>query len=921
MARKELLESRKNLLPCGHHEHQNKMICNICNNRQQQPTRKPSLPHKGLSTSPSKIPSLKKINEIKRTSTRALNLPALNLDKVRRNYFEQAELASYSATRGYVPDPPKVNSARYSADKNKSDRRSFVSGSLTERGTRELLPERRVATSGTLTDRSCRQSCERKSVTSGSLTDRSCRDSFGSSYGLSLSNYLRHSRDSPLRNSKEGPFTAPTMPRIKLDDRLNGNRLTSESRKSRGDKSAKYHSSVSLSTYLPLTAPHTSISCRSSHVDTIGGISRHSNLVSRTLLGSRDGSDSKHNSDSRVVQTGNGGDSTRNSITKAESSSWDARRLPTQLVNTLEEALQGVSHKDASPAEAKKTPNNHSSAAKDLSVAKASGKLSVIRPSGQMDKVKARDVRRSQEDLSSDELATSRRACQKLLEGETTTSGKEMISKLQSKSFKISPLKLPLGSTQSTVPLGFGGNPRENVQTSRTLQALENEANLRLALTERGVFRKASLASSSPRRERNNFSAVLSHASGVSMTPEMALKQFGSLLTEYEHHEIKGYTDIYCVGAECQKLQPSSTPGACNYGFDDERGDYIINERDHIAYRFEILGLLGKGSFGQVVKCQDHKYKVLRAIKLVRNKKRFHQQALIEVKILQHLREKAEEEATSHNVVTIHESFYFRGHLCISFSLHDISLYELIKRNNFQGISLVVIKSFATQLLATLKFLRKLRVIHCDLKPENILLQHPSMSKIKVIDFGSSCFDHEKIYTYIQSRFYRSPEVILGIPYDTMIDIWSFGCILAELYTGYPLFPGENEVEQLSCMMEVLGVPPRHVLEQATRKKMFFDSNSNPRIVPNSWGKKHWPGTKDLATAISCNDMLFVDFLECCLRWDKSQRAAPDELLQHPWIVGESPIVRTPFRPSNQDISKRRQISLPSNVSCKFSIY
>lgn len=117
-------------------------------------------------------------------------------------------------------------------------------------------------------------------------------------------------------------------------------------------------------------------------------------------------------------------------------------------------------------------------------------------------------------------------------------------------------------------------------------------------------------------------------------------------------------------------------------------------------------------------------------------------------------------------------------------------------------------------------------------------------------------------------------------------------------------------MEQLACMMEVLGVPPRTVLEQATRKKMFFDSNSNPRIVPNSWGKKHWPGTKDLATATACNDTLFVNFLECCLRWDKNQRAAPDELLQHPWILGESPAItlRTPLRPANQDTSKRRSM-------------
>ena len=81
------------------------------------------------------------------------------------------------------------------------------------------------------------------------------------------------------------------------------------------------------------------------------------------------------------------------------------------------------------------------------------------------------------------------------------------------------------------------------------------------------------------------------------------------------------------------------------------------------------------------------------------------------------------------------------------------------------------------------------------MKPENILLKAPNKSGIKVIDFGSSCFEAERIYTYIQSRFYRAPEIILGIPYTPAIDMWSFGCVLAELYTGFPLFPGENEAE------------------------------------------------------------------------------------------------------------------------------
>lgn len=78
------------------------------------------------------------------------------------------------------------------------------------------------------------------------------------------------------------------------------------------------------------------------------------------------------------------------------------------------------------------------------------------------------------------------------------------------------------------------------------------------------------------------------------------------------------------------------------------------------------------------------------------------------------------------------------------------------------------------------------------------------------------------MYTYIQSRFYRAPEVILGISYGPPIDMWSFGCILAELYTGYPLFPGETEVHQLACIQELLGLPLPEILNLATRKNYFY---------------------------------------------------------------------------------------------------
>lgn len=359
---------------------------------------------------------------------------------------------------------------------------------------------------------------------------------------------------------------------------------------------------------------------------------------------------------------------------------------------------------------------------------------------------------------------------------------------------------------------------------------------------------------------------------------------WGDKLTDIELDEIRSYKEIYFVGQTANKSARLPTDGSPmhNSGYDDERGDYVVLNHDHLAYRYEVVGLLGRGSFGQVLRCKDHKTGKSVAIKLIRNKRRFHHQALVEVKILENLVKWDPNEES--NVIHIRDSFYFRNHLCISMELLSINLYELIKANSFAGFSTKLIRRITSQVLLSLSLLRRNRVVHCDLKPENILLRHPRKSAIKVIDFGSSCFEHEKVYTYIQSRFYRSPEVILGMNYHTAIDIWSLGCILAELFSGYPLFPGENEQEQLACIMEILGVPDRYLIERSSRKKLFFDSTGAPRPVVNSKGKRRRPNTKSLSTALNCDDDLFVDFLAKCLHWDPERRIKPDTALRHPWI-------------------------------------
>ncbi|KAJ7197301.1 kinase-like domain-containing protein [Mycena pura] len=123
---------------------------------------------------------------------------------------------------------------------------------------------------------------------------------------------------------------------------------------------------------------------------------------------------------------------------------------------------------------------------------------------------------------------------------------------------------------------------------------------------------------------------------------------------------------------------------------------------------------------------------------------------MVEIKILDNLRKWDPDE--KHQVIKMTEHFYFRGHLCIAMELLSINLYELIKANGFVGFTTSLIRRFTSQMLMSLSLMRHHRIVHCDLKPENVLLRHPAKSAIKVIDFGSSCLEHEKSFLYLHSK-------------------------------------------------------------------------------------------------------------------------------------------------------------------------
>jgi len=164
-------------------------------------------------------------------------------------------------------------------------------------------------------------------------------------------------------------------------------------------------------------------------------------------------------------------------------------------------------------------------------------------------------------------------------------------------------------------------------------------------------------------------------------------------------------------------------------------------------------------------------------------------------------------------------------------------------------------------LLDALVDLKSCRILHCDIKPDNIAFTQDNRTSVKVIDLGSGAFENETIFTYIQSRYYRSPEVILGMAYSYPIDMWSLGCVVAELFLGRPLFPGEDDHDQLLAIMEVLGPPPEEMLAVASERRKHFYDDGRPKILPSSHSKRI-PGSLPLLKLLPTEDQPFVDFVQ-----------------------------------------------------------
>ncbi|XP_077238594.1 dual specificity protein kinase YAK1 homolog isoform X2 [Tasmannia lanceolata] len=397
--------------------------------------------------------------------------------------------------------------------------------------------------------------------------------------------------------------------------------------------------------------------------------------------------------------------------------------------------------------------------------------------------------------------------------------------------------------------------------------------------------------------------------------------------------------------------------GVLNDGFDNANSDLILTVNfvleNGSQQRYVVKDILGQGTFGQVAKCWVSETNSFVAVKIIKNQPAYYQQALVEVSILRMLNQKFDPEDKQH-IVRILDYFVYQRHLCISFEMLGSNLFELIRMNQFRGMSLNIVQLFSKQILYALLVMKDAGIIHCDLKPENILIS-TSMKppEIKIIDFGSACMEDRTVYSYIQSRYYRSPEVLLGYPYTTAIDMWSFGCIVAELFLGLPLFPGASEFDLLKRMIEILGgQPPDHILKDANNTNKFFKrmgsihhfeedeecngSRSAYQVLTEEEfeareskkpviGKRYfnyvrleeivanYPHRRNLPDEEISRENLtrlaLIDFLRGLVEFDPVKRWSPLQAVQHPFVTGEpftcpyKPLPETPRKAVSHNIT------------------
>ncbi|XP_034552712.1 homeodomain-interacting protein kinase 1 isoform X2 [Notolabrus celidotus] len=372
-------------------------------------------------------------------------------------------------------------------------------------------------------------------------------------------------------------------------------------------------------------------------------------------------------------------------------------------------------------------------------------------------------------------------------------------------------------------------------------------------------------------------------------------------------------------------------------------GDYQLVQHEilcSMSNSYEVLEFLGRGTFGQVAKCWKRGTNEIVAIKILKNHPSYARQGQIEVSILSRL---STENADEFNFVRSYECFQHKNHTCLVFEMLEQNLYDFLKHSKFSPLMLKCIRPILQQVATALMKLKSLGLIHADLKPENIMLVDPLRQpyRVKVIDFGSASHVSKAVCsTYLQSRYYRAPEIILGLPFCEAIDMWSLGCVIAELFLGWPLYPGASEYDQIRYISQTQGLPAEYLLSAGTKTSRFFNRGPDssyplwrlktPAEHEAEMGIKSKEARKYIfnclddmmqvnMTNLEGTDILaekadrreFIDLLKKMLTLDADKRITPMKTLNHPFVTmthllhfPHSSHVKSCFQ--NMDICKRR---------------
>ncbi|GJQ85774.1 hypothetical protein Trydic_g20335 [Trypoxylus dichotomus] len=367
---------------------------------------------------------------------------------------------------------------------------------------------------------------------------------------------------------------------------------------------------------------------------------------------------------------------------------------------------------------------------------------------------------------------------------------------------------------------------------------------------------------------------------------------------------------------------------------DDDEGHLIYRSGDVLQNRYKILGTLGEGTFGKVVKVKDLEMDHSMALKIIKNVEKYREAAKLEINVLEKIADKDPE--CIHLCVRMLDWFDYHGHMCIAFEMLGLSVFDFLKDNNYQPYPLDQVRHIGYQLCYSVKFLHDNKLTHTDLKPENILfvdsdydviynnkkrrdVKRVKRTDVRLIDFGSATFDHEHHSTIVSTRHYRAPEVILELGWSQPCDVWSIGCILFELYLGITLFQTHDNREHLAMMQRILGDIPLKMAKK-TKTKYFYRGKLE-------WDEKSSAGRyvkdncKPLLRYKQSDDAdhgLLFDLISRMLDYDPSQRITLKEAMLHPFFEKIPAHQRLGERGAG-DIRRDRSLSMIGSIERKLS--